>query len=324
MKQLLDGIRGKTIAVTGASGYIGSALVDAVAPHSSEILRVSRQELVPKSGTQTLRADIGTLDCWLSIVESADLIFHLAGNTSVYTADGNPAESLNSTVLPINHLVSAARKLGRKPRIVYTSTATVYGLSEHFPIEESLEPDPITVYDLHKLFAERQLALATRQGLLTGISLRLANVYGPSFSISSAKDRGVLNRVTELALQGKDLTVYGDGNYLRDYVYIDDVVHALISAGLKENQNGVLNVATGRSVGLKDAFILVAKAAENATGTSVHVKNAPWPENANPIESRNFIADISRLATVFNCKPQISLEVGVGRMINSYIGALNE
>jgi UDP-glucose 4-epimerase len=324
MKQLLESISGKTIAVTGASGYIGSALVDALVKHSSKILRVSRQELVPKSGTQTLRADISTPDCWLSIVENADLIFHLAGNTSVYTADGDPAESLNSTLLPINHLVGAARKLGRKPRIVYTSTATVYGLSEHFPIDESLEPDPITVYDLHKLFAERQLALATRQGLLKGISLRLANVYGSSSSISSAKDRGVLNRVTALALQGKDLTVYGDGNYLRDYVYIDDVVHALISAGLKEDVNGVLNVATGRSIGLKDAFLLVAKEAENATGKSVHVRPAPWPDNTNPIEYRSFIADISRLTAVFNCKPQIGLETGVGRMINSYIEVLNE
>lgn len=324
MKKVLEGISSKTIAVTGASGYIGSALVDALVKHSSKILRVSRQELVPKSGTQTLKADISTPDCWLSIVENADLIFHLAGNTSVYTADGDPAESLNSTLLPINHLVGAARKLGRKPRIVYTSTATVYGLSEHFPIDESLAPDPITVYDLHKLFAERQLALATRHGLLKGISLRLANVYGPSSSISSAKDRGILNRVTALALQGKDLTVYGDGNYLRDYVYIDDVVHALISAGLKEDENGVLNVATGRSIGLKDAFLLVAKEAENATGKRVHVRPAPWPDNTNPIEYRSFIADTSRLTAVFNCKPQISLEAGVGRMINSYIEVLNE
>jgi len=322
MKQLLKSINGMKIAVTGASGYIGSALVDTLVKYSSKILRVSRQELKPKGGTQTLQADISTPDCWLRIVENSDIIFHLAGNTSTYVADRDPAESLNSTLLPINHLVRACQELRREPRIVHSSTATVYGLTGSFPISESFEPDPITIYDLHKRFAEQQLILATQQGLLNSISLRLSNVYGASSGISSMKDRGILNKMIILALQGGDLTVYGDGSYLRDYIYIDDVVHALCAAGIKK-ENGVLNVATGTSVSINDAFRLVAKMVEKFTDKSINIEFAPWPNDISPIEYRNFIADINLLETVFDCKPEISLEIGVQRMINSYTSDFN-
>ncbi|OHB44722.1 MAG: hypothetical protein A2178_01710 [Planctomycetes bacterium GWC2_49_10] len=311
-------LNGKTLAVTGASGYIGSALVDELVKYSSKILSVSRQELMPREGVQSMKADIRTLDCWLEIVKQADIVFHLAGNTSVYAAAINPAESLNSTLLPVTHLVSAAQELGRHPRVVFASTATVYGLATQLPVAESVEPKPITVYDLHKLFAEQQLALATQLGVLESVSLRLANVYGPSSSVSSADDRGILNRVTAMAMQGKDFIVYGDGNYLRDYVYIDDVVRAFMIAGLRESVcGGLFNVATGKSVSVREAFHLVAERAERVTGRRVNIENTPWPEGANPIEFRNYVANINNISVDLGWQPLISLEAGINSMIDS-------
>src|SRR5687767_14975103 len=101
MPQIDGSADSRTVAVTGASGYIGSVLLDRLAARSLNILRISRLELAPRAGMQSLTADIKTSDCWRAIVESADVIFHLAGNTSVYAAADNPAESLMSTVLPI-------------------------------------------------------------------------------------------------------------------------------------------------------------------------------------------------------------------------------
>ena len=313
------GLNGKTVAITGASGYIGSALVDRLMESTLDILRVSRQELAPRADVRTIKADIRTLDCWLEIVEQADVVFHLAGNTSVYTAAINPAESLSSTLLPVTHLVRAAQELGRQPRVVFASTATVFGLTAQLPVAETVEPKPITVYDLHKLFAEQQLALATQQGVLCGVSLRLANVYGSSSSVSSADDRGILNRVTAMALQGKDLIVYGDGNYLRDYVYIDDVVRAFMVAGLREGVcGGLFNVATGDSVSVREAFHLVVQRVANVTGNRVHIQNVPWPEGANPIELRNYTADIKCSVDDLGWRPKISLKSGIDCMIDSF------
>jgi nucleoside-diphosphate-sugar epimerase len=312
----LGNLNGKVVTVTGASGYIGSVLVDALIKHSCKVTRVSRMDLVPLADVKTIKADVRNADTWAEFVEQADVIFHLAGNTSVYEAAKNPLESLSSTLLPLNHLIKVAQERQCKPRVVFASTATVYGMTPQRPVAESVEPKPITIYDLHKLFAEQQLALATQQGLLESISLRLANVYGPSTSVSSSDDRGILNRVTAMALQGKDLMVYGDGNYLRDYVYIDDVVRAFMIAGFRKDVcAGVFNVSTGKSISVGDAFKMVAMRAASVTGSKVNIKHLPWPDSACEIEFRNYISDVSSISVELGWRSTTTLESGIDCMI---------
>jgi nucleoside-diphosphate-sugar epimerase len=310
---------GKTVAVVGASGYIGSAIVDRLMELPLDILRVSRQELPPRPGVRSLKADIRVLDCWLEIVEQADFIFHLAGNTSAYDAGIDPSGSLSSTLLPITHLVSAAQQLRRKPRVVFASTATVYGLTTKLPVAEIVEPMPITVYDLHKLFAEHQLALATQQEILDGVSLRLSNVYGPCSGVSSASDRGVLNRIAARAIQGQDLIVYGDGNYLRDYVYIDDVVNAFFLAAATLGLDGVVfNIASGVGTTIKQAFKLIADEVAKTTGVTTCICTTPWPPNTEPIELRNFVAINERFVSATGWSASTSLAEGVRLLVSAY------
>ena len=312
----LKNLIGKTVVVTGASGYIGSVLVDALVKHSSKVIRVSRIDLVPLADTKTIKADIRNSETWTDLVAQADIIYHLAGNTSVYEAANNPMESLNSTLLPINHLVLAARTQHCKPRVVFASTATVYGLTSQLPVAERLEPKPITIYDLHKLFAEQQLALATKQGVLEGVSLRLANVYGPSTSVSSADDRGVLNRVTAKAFSGENLTVYGGGNYLRDYIYITDVVYAFLFAGVCPQLSGnSFNVGSGVGTTVREAFVLSATQASRITGRIVDVLYESWPDSVAPIELRSFTADIEKYASLTGWGPRVKLETGIAQLL---------
>jgi len=321
MGEIVHDYENKTVAITGASGYIASVLIDALRETPARILRVSRSDLPPISGTETLKANLRSWDDWERVVAKVDIIFHLAGNTSVYGATQDAADSLNSTVLPIAQLMRAAQTAGCRPRVVFASTATVYGLTDSFPISESLAAEPVTNYDLHKLFAEKQLDMGTKQGILDGVSLRLANVYGPSSSASSSDDRGVLNKITKTALQGEHLQLYGDGNYLRDYVYIDDVVRAFMVAGVEKTVVGrSFNVASGKGVTVKEAFELVAKKAEGITGKRVHIKNVPWPDGADAIEFRNFVADVTNIFRATRWRPLVGFDEGIDRMISSFIG----
>jgi len=307
------------VAVIGASGYIGSALVDSLSQSSSEILCVSRTDLPQRKHLRRMIGDIRTYDTWLRIVAEADVIYHLAGNTSVYSASHDPAESLNSTLLPINQLIRAARELGRKPRVIYTSTVTLYGMTTQLPVSEMQAPHPITIYDIHKLFSEQQLTQATLQGVLEAVSLRLANVYGPSSSVSSSPDRGVLNRMALHALKGDNISLYGDGNYIRDYVFLDDVVQAIILAGVTAGIEGeVFNIGTGIGTTLKHAFELIVAQAEKITGKRVNIDSVMWPSDTDTIEFRNFIALRDKFSEATGWLPLVNIEDGVKKLVSKY------
>jgi len=314
---------GKTVAITGASGYLAGAILNELGTQVEEVLRISRQPLEPLPGTKTLQADVREAGCWETIVSASDVIFHLASNTSVYAAVEDPVASLNATVLPVVQLIHAARKYGRQPTVIVAGTATQYGLTSSHPVTEETPLRPITNYDLHKCQMEAQLLLASQHGLVRGTSLRLANVYGPATRASSANDRGVLNKMTRLALLGKPITVYGGGGYVRDYVYVRDVARAFLATGAAPAAVGrAFNVASGVGVSVNDAFRSIAEAAARKTGKQVSVLEVPWPTDMDPIEKRNFIGSIVALREATGWQPEVSFAGGVERMLAQFYSTM--
>jgi len=325
MYDLSKELKNKVITITGASGYIGSALIKQLEGYSlNKIIRVSRKKLTPNINTEDWVLDLNEKNSWIKIVSHSDIVIHLAGNTSILSAENNPADSLISSVLPIIHLESAAKELDCKPRVIFASTATIYGLNEDFPIEESHLSTPMTSYDLHKFFAEQQFKIASNNNLIDAISLRLANVYGPSLNESKAKDRGVLSKVTKMSFENKNPQVYGNGSYLRDYIYIDDVVSAFLYASIidydaiRRTSEITFNVASGKGVSVKDVFSLISAEVEKITGNKLEVQNAPWPIGINEIEKRNFIGSSERLKSLSGWTPCVSLEEGVCSLVRHY------
>ena len=257
---------GKVVVVTGGSGYIGSALINKLQKYNCKIIRTSRTILNPINGVQDKILDLTSKDSWIEIVATADIIFHLAGNTSIAFAEENIHDSLLSNLLPIANLVYASKKLKLSPRVVYASTATVYGMTDIHPVSEEMIPRPASIYDLHKLYVEQHLALAHNQGFIYAKSLRLANVYGPSLSESGSKDRGVLSKITKACVRGDTINTYGGGNYLRDYIYIDDVVNAFLCANISDNSYAVTNVASGVGTTVKEVFEMISNEVEKNKG----------------------------------------------------------
>jgi len=313
-------IKRKTIAITGASGYIGSALTFELLKLPVNILRISRKKISTVTGTEDLILDLNEKESWQTIVSRADIIFHLAGNTSIYLAEEDPEENKISTIKPINLLIDASKELSQIPRVIFTSTVTVYGLTDKFPVTENTIPIPLTVYDEHKLEAEKILANASEASLINATSIRLSNVYGPSIGKSSSADRGVFNKIAKNAFIGKDISIFGDGNYIRDYIYIDDVVSALIKIAFIDNvEYSSLNLVSGVGVKIKDAFKMIADEVFKFSGTEVNIKKSPWPDNLSPIELRNFIGSNIKLSKIADWSPQYNLKKGIVKLVN-FIG----
>ena len=325
MYDLKTELNNKVICITGAGGYIASALADRLKNYSvKKIIRVSRQKLKFQENLDDWILDLNEFDSWLKIVKQSDIIFHLAGNTSLKFAEQNPKNSLTSEMLPIKNLVRASKQLQYSPRVIYTSTATIYGLTEDLPVSESRTPAPITCYDSNKFHAEKQLEIASMAHVINSISLRLANVYGPSCNESSVFDRGILSKIVKMSFENKIITLYGSGKYIRDYIYIDDFVSALINvcvvsySELIKNSETALNVSTGRGVYLKTVFNLITEEVEKITGKNLKIKNIAWPSDVSEIEKRNFIGSAERLKSLTGWAAKTSLEDGIKSLVDYY------
>ena len=303
--------RDRTVAVTGASGYLGSALLASLRESGARVIAASRRTVAPADAVEWLEFDASAPESWTKLIDRADVVFHLAGNTSVYDAERDPGASFSTTVLPITLMEASAHRAGRAPRIVFASTATVYGLTDRLPVDETAPANPITTYDRHKLQAEQRLLSAPH---LDGVVLRLSNVYGPSAAQSGASERGFLNRSIERAVHGKSIELYGSGEYQRDFVHIKDVVGAFLRAGAEPlADDRCFNIASGIGTTLRAALSLVIAEAARVGGHAVALHERPWPDHAHAIERRSFVASIDRARTSLAWQPSIKLAEGIAR-----------
>lgn len=317
---------GKTVVVTGARGFLGGRLVARLAGTACTIVRVSRTaQLAMPAGQATLRdetGEVGARAVWDRLITGADLIVHLAAQTSALAADADPDADVAANIHPIRHLIDACRQQQHRPAILFAGTVTQTGVPSKWPVDEDAPDHPVTVYDRHKLMAERQLKEAVSRGWARGATLRLSNVYGPG-SPGSSPDRDVLNRMIKTALRGDPLTVFGAGEWLRDYLFVDDAVDAFLRAGLRADQvNGRhYVVGSGAGISIRQAFELVASRVEAATGRHVPVVTDESPRTAAMIEQRHFVADSRRLAADAGWRPRWTLADGIDYTIKACLCA---
>jgi nucleoside-diphosphate-sugar epimerase len=318
----LSAFRGQTIAVTGAAGFLGGRLLARLAPCACQILRVARSAPppldVPTAATVTdVTGDVGDRGIW-ERVAAADMIFHFAAQTSTAAAADDPEGAFHANVTPMRHLLAACRQRRVRPMVLFAGTVTQAGMPSLLPVDEDAPDDPLTIYDRHKLIAEGDLKAAASQGIVRGATLRLANVYGPG-GHGRRRDRDVLNRMIETAIAGGPLTVFGQGEYLRDYVFVEDVVDAFLMAAVHPEQVDRRHfvVASGRGISIREAFELVAARVERLTGRHVAVTTTEPATPQSPIERRNFVGDPSRFSVATGWRPSWSLSQGIDRTIEA-------
>jgi nucleoside-diphosphate-sugar epimerase len=309
--------------VTGAAGFIGGRLVNRLAGEACRIIRIART--APPSIDVPLAAevidvvgDVCDRATWDRVAD-AHVVLHLAAQTSGAAAAGNAAADFHANVAPMRHLLAACRQRRVHPIVVFAGTVTEAGIPSRLPVTEDETDDPITTYDRHKLMAEDDLKAAASHGNVCGATLRLSNVYGPGVR-GVRQDRDILNRMIAAAMQGQPLTVYGTGEYVRDYVFIEDVVDAfLMAAAHPDPINGRhFIVGSGRGVTIREAFELVAARVEARTGRRVPVITADPPGGLSEIQRRHFVADPSRFSAATGWRAAWSLADGIDRTIEAF------
>ena len=251
-------------------------------------------------------------------VKGVDIIFHFAAQTSVYRANENPPADFEINVKPMLTLLEICRKQSRPPIVLFSGTVTEAGIPVTLPINEECVDKPVTIYDLHKLIAENYLKYYAEQEMVKGVVLRLANVYGPGPKNSSA-DRGILNMMVRKALRGEDLTLYGSGEFIRDYVYAKDVARAfLLAGGSSDRISGkYFVIGSGKGMTLKAAFELGVERVALRTGKKVKVLNVEPPVALSVIETRNFVADSSAFQKVTGWSPDYVFINGLDETIEA-------
>lgn len=315
----------KNILITGGAGYLAFSLIKQLKGFGCRITSLDQKGVSPLlkeefPGIRELRADISSRQSWEEALAGTDIVFHFAAQTSVYSANEDPVKDLNINLLPMVMMLEVCRNKGMKPAVLFSGTATQYGIPSRLPVDESFADQPLTIYDLHKTMAERYLEYYVSQGLVKGSTLRLANVYGPG-PASSSLDRGVLNMMMHKALKGEDLTLYGEGSFKRDYIYVDDVARAFVSAA--ENIDKLSGrhfvLGTGRAHTLKEAFEMVSEEAAEKTGRRVEVKSIEPPASLSSIENRDFVADSGVFMKLTGWNPEYSLKKGIAATMDFFL-----
>lgn len=299
------------ILITGASGLIGTALTEALRGEHLIVCQ-GRESRESSPGVEWVRHDL-IRDSWEQLsLPRIDVVYHLAAQTSIYNARQDPLADLSANVLGLLNLLEFLKKQQSPAFVVLAGTVTVAGLTGQLPINENSPDRPITFYDISKLTAEMYLRQYVREGWVEGCILRLANVYGRS-QASQQADRGIIDKVFKRAVSGQDITVYGDGNYLRDYVFLDDVISAFVAAAkCRERTNGrTFCIGSGRGITLKDAFSRIASLAAAATGKQVNLHHVQPPAGLSDIEYRNAVVDSSAFEQATGWAAKYDFDAGI-------------
>jgi len=312
-----DYFKGKSVLITGGTGYVASNILSLLKEVDCRVIAISRsgnRHGVSGGAAEVvwIEGDICDNSTWSGCLAGIDVVFHLAAQTSAYFANEHPHADFEANVLPMIHILETCRQQALNPFIVLASTVTICGIPSSLPVNEDHADDPLTIYDLHKLSAERYLKCYIKRGIARGSILRLPNIYGPG-PHSSQPDRGILNQMIRKALSGEALQVYKPGGQIRDYLYVTDAASAFLHAALRmESVNGGhFIIGSGQGHSLYDAAKLVADTCALKTGNRVEVKLVDPPFPQSPIESRNFVADSRKFSAATGWKALHQLSEGV-------------
>ncbi len=309
---MLAAMRTKCL-VTGAAGFIGSHLAERLVARGHTVRVVDNlltgdlaNLTAIKDQIEFINGDLCDPEVCKRAVAGMDVVFHVAALPSVPRSVKDPWASHDNNVNATVRLLAASIQ-AKVPRVVYSSSSSVYGDTMILPKAEAVEPLPRSPYAASKLAAEQYVLAFARSGMIEGVALRYFNVFGPRQSPHSAY-AAVIPIFLQAALEGRPAVIYGDGQQTRDFTYVDNVVDANLlaaSAPASTASGSPVNVGAGTRSSLLELLALVSSVTGRDVGYILQASRAG--------DVRDSLAGLERTERLIGYHPRISLEEGLRR-----------
>ena len=242
------------VLITGGAGFIGSHIVDKLLDNNYKVVVVdnlssgNKDNLPQNENLKFYLADINdkeTEDIFAS--EKPDYIVHLAAQTSVTVSVKNPIEDARTNILGSINIIELSKKYNVK-KFLTSSSAAVYGMPKYLPVDENHPTEPISQYGLSKLTMENYIKLSG----IPYVIFRFSNAYGPRQC--SSQESGVIAIFDKAMRNNEPVNIFGDGNQIRDFVYVEDIADVCVKVIMSDVENKTFNLSTNKGETVNDLF----------------------------------------------------------------------
>lgn len=292
--------------ITGAAGFIGSALANQLAKEGHQVRAIDNLSagnplaLIPD--VHFTRGDVNDRPKLWTLLQEVDCVFHLAARVSVQESINYPREYNDVNVSGTVSLMEAMRDVGVR-RVVLVSSGAIYGDQASQPLTEDMVPTPKSPYAVSKLSAENYVRTIGKLWGIETVSLRVFNAFGPGQNLPPSYPPVVPYFLSQ-ALRNGSIVIHSDGKQTRDYIYLDDVISALIAASTAPNLDGlIINIGSGKETSVMELVKLVGF----VTGKKIDVIQNPKVAAG----VARMCSDIQLARQKLNFIPSISLEDGL-------------
>ncbi|MFH1318716.1 MAG: NAD-dependent epimerase/dehydratase family protein [Candidatus Omnitrophota bacterium] len=307
----------KKVLVTGGAGFIGSNLVRLLLEKSYKVVVLDnlstgyKENLEPFPEVEFILGDVRDDKIVDKALDEIEIVFHLAACIGNVKSLEDPIFDSNVNILGTLNILEKARWRGVK-KIVYSSSAAIYGEPHHLPIDEEHPLYPDSFYGVSKLAAEKHCYCCSKIYDLDIVALRYFNVYGSNQRYDAYGN--VVPIFATCLLKGEPLNIYGDGEQTRDFVNVEDIIQANLAAAETEKVRGSFNIGSGVSLTVNKLADII----QSVSGISTKIKH----QSERPGEVKHSSSDISRAKKVLGYAPQVSVEQGLNNYMK-WIKTLN-
>lgn len=322
-EELRERYAGRNALITGGCGFIGSNLAIALVELGAHV--TVADAMIPDYGGNLFNlepvkkrvfvnyCDIRDPNAMNWLVRDKDFVFHLAGQVCHLTSLQDPFPDIDMNIKGTAVVMEAVRRRNPRARVIYTGTRGQYGPSVTLPVSEDAPTNPKGIYEISNLTAEKIIQVYNDTHGIRSVMLRITNTYGARAQMRHSRF-GVANWFVRLAIDNETIRIFGDGKILRDFLYVDDCVEAILISGAHENAAGeIFNVG----VDTPTTFLELAKALIEVAGTG-RWEFAPFTPERQAQEPGDFYSDITKIRTRLGWAPRTPIREGLRRAVDYY------